>query len=665
MIFEHFIILFILVIHVSGDRQNHLGLCLHNIIRRHFTSEKSCVVSYQNPKDALKKTSFMLQSEDINILIAREDSIPDSILGDLNEAFGKILIVHNHECENNVMIEESKDKHGSYILFHLNGNVIQDIRGQLIRLKSNSAWNARAYFVVIITQPGGLPSQNRTILETQMVQVFAEFWKYNVIDVIVLLQSTKLLRSRETPAIEVYTWFPYSETGRCAQVIDCVLLDVWITNQDGVGNFLHNAFLFPPKIPKYFLGCPFRVSTFESEPFVMYPSYNKDDKALTYKGGLEIEFLQMIQKATNITIVFREPPSDGKWGVLLDNGSWTGVLREVLEGVSDVALGGLYYRCHITDVIECATPYMHDALIWYVPCAQPNPRWASLSRVFKLSLWLGFIVGYITVSIITWAFVQICNKFATAENKSSTYTTTAKCFLNLWAVILGVSATENIPRKAVIRTVFLSWVVYSLAVNTIYQTFLTSYMVDPGLQHQISSVGELLDSRLEIGIYNSFDSLMPDLRNKQYERRLIYDDIEDCARRLAAKGDFAFLYSKINTDYMTAVRFVDSNGHPQFCHMDENFSPQYVTLSVRKGSPMLTKYNDVIQRVVEGGLLDQCWRVIKFKATLLAAKNLTVPIGHFTPLSTEHLQSAFYILILGCVISLVSFSVEIFFHKRS
>jgi len=665
MIFEHFIIFFILMMHVSGDGQSHLGQCLQNIILRHFTSELPCVVSYQSPKNTLKKTSFMLQSEDIHILTARQDGIPDSILRDLNEAFERILIVCNHEYENNVMIEDSKDKHGSYILFHQNGNIIQDIRGQLIRLKSNSAWNARAYFVVIIMQPGGLPSNNRTIPETQIVQVFAEFWKYNVIDVIVLLQSTKLLHSRETPIIEVYTWFPYSETGRCAQVIDCVLLDVWITNKDGVGNFLHNASLFPPKIPKYFPGCPFRVSTFESEPFVMYPSYNEDDKAITYKDGLEIEFLQMIQKATNITIVFREPPSDGKWGALLDNGSWTGVLREVIEGVSDVALGGLYYRCHITDVIECATPYMYDALIWYVPCAQPNPRWASLSRVFKLSLWLGFIVGYITVSITTCAIVQICNTFATAENESSTYTNMTKCFLNLWAVILGVSVTENIPPKAVIRSVFLLWVVYSLAVNTVYQTFLTSYMVDPGLQQQISSVGELLDSGLEYGIYSSFGSLIPDLRNKLYERRQIYEDIEGCARRLATKGDFAFLYSKINTDYLTAVHFVDSNGHPLFCHMDENFSSQYVTLSVQRGSPMLTRYNDVIQRVIEGGLLDQYWKVIKFKATLLAAKNMTVPVGDFTPLSTEHLQSAFYVLILGCVISLVSFSVEVLFHKRS
>ena len=397
----------------------------------------------------------------------------------------------------------------------------------------------------------------------------------------------------------------------------------------------------------------------------MYPSYNEDDKAVIYEGGLEIKLLQVMQKATNLSITFREPPSDGTWSVLLDNGSWTGVLREVIEGVSDLALGALYYRCHITgDVIECATPYIYDELIWYVPCAQPNPRWSSLSRVFKLSLWLGFIFGYITVSVITWAVVQISNSIVTAENEISTYTNMTKCFLNLWAVILGVSATENIPQKTVIRIVFLLWVVYSLAVNTVYQTFLTSYMVDPGLQQQMSSVDELLDSGLQYGTIGTFDTLMPDLKSRRYKRLQICDDIDVFARRLALEGNYAFLYSKISTDYMAAVRYVDSYGHPLFCHLDEKFSRQYITMAVQKGSQMLTRFNDVIQRVIEGGLLDLWWREITFQATLLAVRNFTIYFGDYTALSMEHLQSAFYLLILGYVIPLVSFLVEVFFHKR-
>lgn len=398
----------------------------------------------------------------------------------------------------------------------------------------------------------------------------------------------------------------------------------------------------------------------------MYPWHSDDGTEVVYKGGLEIEMLQMIQKATNMSVVFRQPPSDGKWGILLDNGSWTGVLRELIEGVSDMAFGAVYYRCHISgDVIECTTPYILDETVWYVPCAQPNPRWTSLSRVFKLSLWLGFILGYIIISVLIWIIVKISNVVATVGNKSLTYTKLAKCFLNLWAVILGVSATEDIPKNTVVRIVFLLWVAYSLAVNTVYQTFLTSYMVDPGLQHQISSVDELLDSRLDYGMVDTLESLLPDLKAKRYERRQICDDIEVCARRAAMKGDYAILHSKICTDYIAAVRYVDSNGDPLFCQLDEVFSRQYITTSVQKGSPMLARYNDVIQRVVEGGILDQWWRELRFQATLSAARNFTVPVGDYVPLSMEHLQSAFYILILGYIIPTVTFLVEILSHKIS
>jgi hypothetical protein len=610
------------------------------------------------------------QSEDIHSQVTIQDDIPDSILKYLNEFNQPILVICNHEYDDNVIKQESEDKYGSYILLHQTGDVLQDIRSQLIRLKSNSAWNARAQFVVAIMHPVGSSPQNRAKVKTENAQIFAEFWRHNVVEVI-LLQSVHFFEenvpvNRGTPTIEVYTWFPYFPSGQCAQTTDGVLLDMWVTKKDGVGYFLHNVSLFPPKIPRYLPGCPIRISTFEFEPVVMYPWHSEDGNTLLYKGGLEIEMLKMIQKATNMSTVFRQRPSDATWGVLLDNGSWTGVLREVIEGVSDMAFGAVFYRCHISsDVIECTTPYIFDKIIWYVPCAQPNPRWTSLSRVFKLSLWLGFILGYIIMSVLIWVIVKVSNMAATVGNESLTYTNLTKCFLNLWAVILGVSATEDIPKNAVIRIVFLLWVMYSLAVNTVYQTFLTSYMVDPGQQHQISSVDELLDSRLDYGMVDTLEELLPDLKAKRYDRRQICDDIEVCVRRAALKGDYAFLHSKVSTDYMAAVRYVDSNGDPMFCQLDETFSRQYITTTVQKGSPMLARYNDVIQRVIEGGILDQWWRQLKFQATLSAARNFTVPVGDYVPLSIEHLQSPFYVLILGCAIPSIFFLIEMFSHKRS
>jgi hypothetical protein len=119
-----------------------------------------------------------------------------------------------------------------------------------------------------------------------------------------------------------------------------------------------------------------------------------------------------------MSTLFRQPPFDGKWGVLLVNGFWTGIAGEVIESVSGMAFAAVYYWCHISDVIEFTTLYIYGETIWYFPCSQPNPRWTSLSRMFKLSLWLGFTVSYIIVSIFIWAIVKISNSVVMIKNDS-------------------------------------------------------------------------------------------------------------------------------------------------------------------------------------------------------------------------------------------------------
>jgi len=48
-----------------------------------------------------------------------------------------------------------------------------------------------------------------------------------------------------------------------------------------------------------------------------------------------------------------------------------------------------------------------------------------------------------------------------------------------WAVIVGVTAPD-LPHKASVRAVFLAWLFFSLAVNTLLQTFLTTFLTRSG-----------------------------------------------------------------------------------------------------------------------------------------------------------------------------------------
>jgi hypothetical protein len=55
------------------------------------------------------------------------------------------------------------------------------------------------------------------------------------------------------------------------------------------------------------------------------------------------------------------------------------------------------------------------------------------------------------------------------------------------------------PVSDKLRLVYLLFVWYYCAVSTVFQTFFTSVLVDPGMKKQISSIDELLSSGLEYG----------------------------------------------------------------------------------------------------------------------------------------------------------------------
>jgi hypothetical protein len=55
------------------------------------------------------------------------------------------------------------------------------------------------------------------------------------------------------------------------------------------------------------------------------------------------------------------------------------------------------------------------------------------------------------------------------------------------------------PISDKLRLGYLLFVWYSCAVSTVFQTFFTSVLVDPGMKKQISSIDELLSSGLEYG----------------------------------------------------------------------------------------------------------------------------------------------------------------------
>ena len=503
---------------------------VRDIALRHFTPGHILIVSYNIPahsvdvsRDTRSRslvvppyhyTNQKIQKDSSNSAHSIED-LRQLILEKLNKIGAWSLLSFN---ANNDLKETwpSRSYYEGYVLLSScrdYEDVVKDIGHQVKKLRNAWEWNPRAKFVVLVLE---IRDVNAKRLAEDIV---AELWTSKILNSVVLIPLLDThLATDPVNILDVYVWFPYHPTGKCPHDKHVTLHDRWVWNVRGSGHFLHNVCLFPPKIPKDLQGCPLTVSTFELPPFIMKRSTSKiDTKSIIYKKGLEIQIVSEFAKATNSSIIYRVPPPDGgKWGFDVGNGTWNGVTGEIARSYSDIGIADMSYRCHVVKEIECLRPYLIDKVRWYVPCATSYPRWMSLTRVFRLSLWSAFITAYIVFSVAMWRIVKITTSFSTNAAQNKAYTSLSKCLLNFWAIIVEESASNHPPDVAAIRAVFFAWVLHCWAVNTMYQAHLTIFLIDPGLQHQLSSEDEILKSGIEYSTVKPAIFLYPDLKGKRY-----------------------------------------------------------------------------------------------------------------------------------------------------
>jgi hypothetical protein len=75
--------------------------------------------------------------------------------------------------------------------------------------------------------------------------------------------------------------------------------------------------------------------------------------------------------------------------------------------------------------------------------------------------------------------------------------------MNIWSLILGVSALP-LPRTVPLRVFFSAWVCYSLAINTVFKAYLTTFLVDPGFEKSITNIEEFFTTGIKYGFISTF-----------------------------------------------------------------------------------------------------------------------------------------------------------------
>ncbi|KAJ4448705.1 hypothetical protein ANN_00095 [Periplaneta americana] len=406
-----------------------------------------------------------------------------------------------------------------------------------------------------------------------------------------------------------------------------VLIGIWIQDNEG-GRFIENDKFNKQLIEKNFSSCCFGVESSYSDPFVIL---NHMDRYSTKVEGLDAILLEMFKNLV---------------GVSNKNCEEDTVLIMITNNMADLFIETIHF--HLT------TPYFTRSYKFFVPVAQMYPRWASLVRVFTPFVWVSILGSIVSTSLV----VRVMIEWMSVKDPNS-YDGTLHCFLNTWCAILGVGV-DKMPHSTSLRMHFLSWIIYSICVNAVFQAFFTSYMVDPGRQHQIDTLHEILDHNYtilteDIHILLAYSS-MYDIENRSYfalssaEALKVAFLSEDAA--VVINEDFFTYYSK---------KLCGPTEPPVYHKFSGEAVQMHVQMIIPGSRYLCSKLNQLLGRLVQAGIPRKLMKDITDPLGQLNINRASVDLREeYVTMTLGIVQSPFIFLFLGLLLSIVVFLVYTF-----
>jgi hypothetical protein len=223
------------------------------------------------------------------------------------------------------------------------------------------------------------------------------------------------------------------------------------------------------------------------------------------------------------------------------------------------------------------------------------------------------------------------------------------------------------PRTTKLRVLFFIFVCYSFAVNTVFQAIFTTFLLAPGYGRRITSLDELLHSDLIYGRDITIETLLEALSMNDHKRltldSFICPNHVTCLQRLFTKGDITTMSLKIDAEYVFSYKVFGRSRNIMLCSVDDIILPMRTVMCLTKGHPLLDRFNAVIRRSMETGLVEKYWSELNFNLQLQNVEKFKdteceLCSNIYFVFSLSHLRAAFLVLGFGYVSSVIVFLLE-------
>jgi hypothetical protein len=209
-----------------------------------------------------------------------------------------------------------------------------------------------------------------------------------------------------------------------------------------------------------------------------------------------------------------------------------------------------------------------------------------------------------------------------------------------------------------------------VAFSTVFQAFLTTFLIDSGYETPIKNMDELFASGIKFAYEeeNSFLFEMADGTewSKMQRNRAICPSKEVCANWAKYQKNVSIALSDIIAEIRYATgSLYGENSEPLLCKLEDGiFYNTGLIMIMFHGDPLMRRVTEIIDRVVAAGLYNY-WISVQMNWSKLLSRKIGIvqPLDGYYSFNLYHMQPAFYIVLMGWCLSALCFMVEVLYIR--
>uniref|UniRef100_A0A8C6MGH5 Glutamate receptor n=1 Tax=Nothobranchius furzeri TaxID=105023 RepID=A0A8C6MGH5_NOTFU len=242
------------------------------------------------------------------------------------------------------------------------------------------------------------------------------------------------------------------------------------------------------------------VTTILESPYVMrksnYQNYQGNDQYEGFCVDMLRELADVLKFSFKIKLV-----DDGLYGAPEPNGSWTGMVGELINRKADLAVAGFTITSEREKVIDFSKPFMTlgISILYRVHLAR-KPGYFSFLDPFSPAVWLFMLLAYLAVSCVLFLAARLSpyewyNPHPCLRERRDILENQYTLGNSLWFPVGGFmqQGSEIMPRALSTRCVSGVWWAFTLIIISSYTANLAAFLTVQRMEVPIESADDLAD----------------------------------------------------------------------------------------------------------------------------------------------------------------------------